>query len=328
MLAPRSLSSASQSSAFSGVSVASTMKKNHVKDFLVASMSEATAEQRVQDNKRFSVIHDTEVMSRRRQWINELEARVQNTRAELLARTGKVALRTGIVLKNVRTKPKGIVGKIQVNKNFKIDPSGPYATNEAAARLYNLMKDEKVKLYHTVPRALNHSMHHSLESAEAPARRIIVVSPKQRASVMKHNAQKNIAMREKLSRESSNPSVCMEERTFRESIKGGIEDSEGGSSISIGMGRKSGYTVAPIVQHHPLEAANARSRADSLMKRSTGQRFGDRPHPEEEEKRDPLPVDDVYLLEADGSMQADTVGGGRQRTQGLAMRAASKKEIR
>merc|ERR1711991_754049 len=120
------------------------------------------------------------------------------------------------------------------------------------------MKDEKVKLYHTVPRILNHSTQHILESAEAPPRRVVVVSPKQRAKYMKQNAHKNIAMRERLSKESANPSVFAEEQAFRDSIKGGIEEGDHGSSSISGLGKNISYIDVPIVHHHPSEAPNAR----------------------------------------------------------------------
>ena len=87
-----------------------------------------------------------------------------------------------------------------MNTNFKIDP---VAIRQMKRRNYGVCENEKVKLYHTVPRTRNHSIRHTLEEAEAPARRITVVSPKDRAEVRKRNALKSIETRTKLDLMSS-----------------------------------------------------------------------------------------------------------------------------
>ena len=105
-----------------------------------------------------------------------------------------------------------------MNTNFKIDSSGPFATNEAAEKLWEFVKNEKVKLYHTVPRTRNHSIRHTLEEAEAPARRITVVSPKERAKVMKRNAAKSLESRMKVDAISAMEDTADEDFSMRESM--------------------------------------------------------------------------------------------------------------
>lgn len=222
---------------------------NPVKEFLVSSISEQHATQRLHDKQRFTILHEREVRSRRKQWINELEMRVNDARSELLARTGQIGMNNSRTkIRGSKTKPNALVSKIKVNKNFKIDPSGPYATHEAAAKLWNFMKDEKVKIFHTMPRSENHSIRHSLEEAEAPARRIIVVSPKDRASVMKKNAYKNINMRDQIAYNrgwKETVSKDREQESFHLSMSAGLANLD--TSVT-----KQGLLESAEESHHVL----------------------------------------------------------------------------
>jgi hypothetical protein len=222
---------------------------NPVKEFLVSSISEQHATQRLHDEHRFTILHEREVMSRRKQWINELEIRVSDARSELLARTGQIGINNSRTkIRCSKTKPNALVSKIKINKNFKIDPSGPYATHEAASKLWNFMKDEKVKIFHTMPRSENHSIRHSLEEAEAPARRIIVVSPKDRASIMKKNAIKNINMRDRIAHDrgwNETVSKDREQESFHLSMSTGLTNLD--TSVT-----KQGLLESTEESHHVL----------------------------------------------------------------------------
>ena len=195
-----------------------TSALNPTKKFLIDSLSKAGREQRAADERRFSVIHDKNVSRRRKKWIQELEQKVIDTRAELRARTGAVGVGAAKFVLKKTSRPTALVGTVKVNTNFKIDSSGPFATNEAAEKLWEFVKNEKVKLYHTVPRTRNHSIRHTLEEAEAPARRITVVSPKERAKVMKRNAAKSLESRMKVDAISAMENTADEDVSMRESM--------------------------------------------------------------------------------------------------------------
>ena len=195
-----------------------TSALNPTKKFLIDSLSKAGREQRAADERRFLVIHDKKVAQRRKKWIQELEQKVIDTRAELRARTGAVGVGAAKFVLKKTSRPTALVGTVKVNTNFKIDSSGPFATNEAAEKLWEFVKNEKVKLYHTVPRTRNHSIRHTLEEAEAPARRITVVSPKERAKVMKRNAAKSLESRMKVDAISAMENTADEDVSMRESM--------------------------------------------------------------------------------------------------------------
>ena len=193
-------------------------RRTRQKKFLIDSLSKAGREQRAADERRFLVIHDKKVAQRRKKWIQELEQKVIDTRAELRARTGAVGVGAAKFVLKKTSRPTALVGTVKVNTNFKIDSSGPFATNEAAEKLWEFVKNEKVKLYHTVPRTRNHSIRHTLEEAEAPARRITVVSPKERAKVMKRNAAKSLESRMKVDAISAMEDTADEDVSMRESM--------------------------------------------------------------------------------------------------------------
>ena len=241
--------------------------QNPTKKYLIHSLSEVGKEQRAADEKRFSLIHDKKVAERRKKWIQELEQKVIDTRAELRARTGTAGIGASKFVMKKIAKPTGLVGKVKVNTNFKIDPSGPFASNEAAEKLWEFVKNEKVKLYHTVPRTRNHSIRHTLEEAEAPARRITVVSPKDRAEVMKRNALKSIETRTKLDLMSSMEYNSDEDETIHQSM---MVDTKTENDSNINNTGSIAIDLNITTINNNKKNDNNNNQSDNTMKKDAG----------------------------------------------------------